>query len=142
MLIVSAELKIPEAELRERFVRAPGPGGQNVNKVASAVELRFDARGSRALPDALRARLLQGSDRRINEAGVVVIQARRFRSQEQNREDARSRLVALIRAAALVPKKRLPSKPTRAARERRIEAKRQRAGVKATRGRLRPGAEG
>lgn len=141
MLIVSATLEIPESELTERFVRAQGPGGQNVNKVASAVELRFDARASQALPELLRARLLQRADRRINGDGVVVIQANRFRSQDQNREDARARLIALIRAAASVPKKRVPTKPTRAARERRIGAKRQRAGVKASRGRPPIGAD-
>lgn len=141
MLIVSAQLEIPESELSERFVRAQGPGGQNVNKVASAVELRFDARASRALPEALRERLLKRADRRINGEGVVVIQANRFRSQDQNREDARARLIALIQAAASVPKKRVPTKPTRAARERRIGAKRQRAGVKASRGRPPMGSE-
>ncbi|MGD9582333.1 MAG: alternative ribosome rescue aminoacyl-tRNA hydrolase ArfB [Lysobacterales bacterium] len=141
MLIVSAQIEIPESELTERFVRAQGPGGQNVNKVASAVELRFDARASRALPEAVRERLLQRADRRINGEGVVVIQANRFRSQEQNREDARARLIALIRAATSVPKKRVPTKPTRAARERRIGAKRQRAGVKASRGRPPVGGE-
>ncbi len=141
MLIVSAQLEIPENELTERFVRAQGPGGQNVNKVASAVELRFDARASRALPEAVRERLLKRADRRINGEGVVVIQANRFRSQDQNREDARARLIALIQAAASVPKKRVPTKPTRAARERRIGAKRQRAGVKAARGRPPMGTE-
>ena len=135
MLDINARIHIADAELEERFVRASGPGGQNVNKVASAVELRFDVVNSAALPDALRARLLARRDRRLTAEGVLVIQASRFRDQAKNREDARARLVELIRAAQRVPKKRVATKPTRASKERRISEKKNRAGIKSHRGR-------
>ena len=133
MLEVSPTLSIPEDELVERFVRSSGPGGQNVNKVASAVELRFDAASSPSLPEDLRARLLARRDRRITDEGVVVISAQRFRTQERNREDARERLVALLLAAAHVAKKRVATKPTRASKERRLGAKKERSQVKSAR---------
>ena len=133
MLEITPALAIPDEELVERFVRASGPGGQNVNKVATAVELRFDARNSPSLPDALRERLLARRDRRITEAGVIVIAAQRFRTQERNREDARERLAALVLAALHVPKPRVATRPTRASKERRLGAKRERAQVKTTR---------
>ena len=135
MLEIDDQLQIDDAELIERFVRASGPGGQNVNKVASAVELRFDVANSAALPDALRARLLARRDRRLTAEGVLVIQASRFRDQAKNREDARARLVELIRAAQRVPKKRVATKPTRASKERRISEKKNRASIKSHRGR-------
>jgi len=128
------DIKIPEDELTERFVRAAGPGGQNVNKVASAVELRFDVASSRALPEPVRARLLARRDRRLTSDGVLVIQANRFRDQAKNRDDARARLAELVRAATHVPKRRIATKPTRASKERRIESKKNRATIKQTRG--------
>ncbi|HVV95994.1 MAG TPA: alternative ribosome rescue aminoacyl-tRNA hydrolase ArfB [Rhodanobacteraceae bacterium] len=126
-------LEIPEDELTERFVRSAGPGGQNVNKVASAVELRFDVARSRALPDAVRARLLARRDRRLTADGVLVIQANRFRDQGKTRDDARARLAALLEAAQHVPKRRLATKPTRASKERRIESKKNRSTIKRSR---------
>jgi ribosome-associated protein len=133
MLSIEA-IEIPEDELTERFVRAAGPGGQNVNKVASAVELRFDVTNSRALPEPVRARLLARRDRRLTSDGVLVIQANRFRDQAKNRDDARARLAELVRAATHVPKRRIATKPTRASKERRIESKKNRATIKQTRG--------
>jgi ribosome-associated protein len=130
MLPITPQLAIAEDELIERFVRSSGPGGQNVNKVASAVELRFDAANSPSLPEPVKARLLARRDRRITDEGVVVISAQRFRTQERNREDARERLAALIEAATHVPKARVATRPTRASKERRLAGKRERAQVK------------
>ncbi|MBB6184708.1 ribosome-associated protein [Oleiagrimonas soli] len=132
---MNRSIAIPESELTERFVRAAGPGGQHVNRTESAVELRFDAAHSPALPDAVRARLLDRRDRRISAEGVVVIQARRFRDQARNREDARERLLDLLRGATQAPKKRIATRPTRAAKERRLQAKQQRGKIKRTRSR-------
>jgi ribosome-associated protein len=134
MLEIDDNLHIPDDELVERFVRSSGPGGQNVNKVASAVELRFDVASSPSLPDALRARLLARRDRRLTAEGVLVIQANRFRDQTKNRDDARLRLAEVIRAAQFVPKKRVPTRPTRASKERRITTKKKRATIKSGRG--------
>jgi ribosome-associated protein len=133
MLEITPSISIPDDELVERFVRSSGPGGQNVNKVASAVELRFDALNSPSLGEELRARLLARRDRRITDEGVVVISAQRFRTQERNREDARERLAALILAATHVPKKRIATKPSRAAKKRRLDAKKERGQVKTLR---------
>lgn len=125
-----AALHIDEDELVERFVRATGPGGQNVNKVASAVELRFDVAGSPALPEDVRARLLAKRDRRLTSDGVLVLFAQRFRDRERNREDARTRLAAFITSGLHAPKKRIATQPTRGAKERRLGAKRERASIK------------
>jgi len=129
-LSITPGLAIPEAEIVERFVRASGAGGQNVNKVATAVELRFDIAGSSALPEALRERLLARRDRRVTDEGVLVIHAQRFRTQERNRQDARERLAAFIAAGLAVPKRRIATRPTLASRRRRLQEKRDRGQVK------------
>lgn len=130
MIWVSRSIRIPEREVKLRFIQASGPGGQSVNKVASAVELRFDVRHSRALTGEVRDRLILHAGKRLNNAGVLIIQARRFRNQERNRRDAIERLVRLVRRAALHPKTRRQTKPTRASRERRLESKKRRASTK------------
>lgn len=133
MLQISPSITIDDDELVERFVRSSGPGGQNVNKLSTAVELRFDAAHSPSLPDAVRERLLQRRDRRITSDGVVVISAQRFRTQERNREDARQRLTELLQRALEVPKPRVATKPTRGSKERRLAGKRGRSEIKRTR---------
>jgi ribosome-associated protein len=130
VLSINPSLQIPDEELHETFVRTSGPGGQNVNKVATAVQLRFDVRGSPSLPEAVRQRLLKLAASRITNEGVLVIEAQRFRSQEQNRADARQRLAALIRQATVAPKTRRATKPSRAAKEKRLESKRRRSETK------------
>jgi ribosome-associated protein len=134
MIRVTDTISIDESEIAESFVRASGPGGQNVNKLATAVQLRFDVRHSPSLPSDLRARLERLAGRRITRDGVLVIIAQRHRTQERNRDDARTRLLELIRQAAVKPKLRRPTRPTAASRERRIEGKKRRAGVKRLRG--------
>ena len=124
---------IPEEELEFRFFRAGGPGGQNVNKVSTAVQMRFDARNSPSLSEGQRARLMKLAGNRLTLDGVIVITATRFRTQERNRADALERLVALIQEAAVRPTVRRATKPTRASKERRIEGKKHRSSVKGLR---------
>ena len=129
MIDITPALSIPEDELQFQFKLASGPGGQNVNKVATAAELRFDVAGSPSLPEAVRARLLALAGSRVTQDGELLITARRFRSQERNRQDAIDRLVALIQRAAEPPKPRIKTKPSRAAKQRRMDEKR-RVGTK------------
>jgi len=136
-LQVTPDIAIAEDELSERFVRAPGPGGQNVNKVETAVQLRFDIRRSPSLPAGVRARLEQLAGSRVDADGVLTIQAHRYRTRERNRADARERLLALIAKASHVPKPRRPTKPSRAAKARRVDEKKQRARIKQLRGGVR-----
>ncbi|MBL8298284.1 MAG: aminoacyl-tRNA hydrolase [Rhodanobacteraceae bacterium] len=130
MLEITAQICIPDDELDESFVRSSGPGGQNVNKVSSAVELRFDVARSTALPETVRQRLLARRDRRLTDEGVLVISANRFRDQGRNREDARLRLAEIVRAATVVPKKRIATRPSKGAQERRLQEKKTRSGHK------------
>jgi ribosome-associated protein len=137
MIRITSRIVIDEREVDESFVRASGPGGQNVNKLSTAVQLRFDVRGSPSLPGDVKARLERLAGARLTRDGVLVIIAQRHRTQARNRQDALDRLIDLIRRAAVPPTPRRPTKPTAASRERRIESKKRRAGIKGLR-RVRP----
>jgi ribosome-associated protein len=137
MLRVTGHIEIDEREIDEQFVRASGPGGQNVNKLSTAVQLRFDVRHSPSLPGDVRARLERLAGSRLTRDGVLVIIAQRHRTQLRNRQDALDRLLDLIRRAAVAPIRRRPTRPTKASRERRIEGKKRRGGIKHLR-RIRP----
>lgn len=135
MIEVTPRIHLDESEIRESFVRASGPGGQNVNKVSSAVELRFDARHSPNLPEGVRERLMKLAGRRLTLAGEIVITAQSHRSQELNRADALEKLIDLIRRATVVPKTRRPTRPTKSSQAKRMEGKAKRGAVKKLRGR-------
>jgi len=130
MIRIDDRISIEERELEERFIRASGPGGQNVNKLATAVQLRFDVRHSPSLPAQVRTRLERLAGRRLTRDGVLVINAQRHRTQERNRQDALDRLIALIQRAAVAPVPRRPTKPTAGARERRLQSKKHRGSIK------------
>jgi ribosome-associated protein len=140
MIEITASIALDPREITETFIRSPGPGGQNVNKVATAVQLRFDLRHSPSLPEELRARAARLAGRRLTKDGVVVITAARFRSQERNREDAEARLVALLREAARPPTPRKATRPSLGAKKRRLNDKTRRGAIKRLR-RTKPGED-
>ena len=133
MIPITPDISIDDSAIEERFIRASGPGGQNVNKVATAVQLRFDVANAATLPGDVRARLVRLAGRRMTTEGVIVIEARRYRTRERNRADALARLTALIRRAAEPPKPRRRTRPPRASKARRLETKRRRGTTKRTR---------
>jgi ribosome-associated protein len=133
MIRITDRISIDEQELEERFVRASGPGGQNVNKLSTAVQLRFDVRRSPNLPEGVRSRLERLAGKRLTREGVLVIAAQRHRTQERNRQDALDRLIDMIRRAAVPPVARRPTRPTAGSRERRIESKKRRSAIKGMR---------
>ncbi len=130
MIHITRSISIDESEIHERFIRSSGPGGQNVNKVSTAVQLRFDVKGSPSLPEDVRQRLGKLAGRRMTDKGVLIIEARRSRHQEKNRTDALERLVTLIRKATVKPKVRTKTKPTAASKRRRLDGKRRRSSTK------------
>jgi len=140
MIRVNAQIELDEREIQEDFVRASGPGGQNVNKVSTAVQLRFDVARSPSLPDPVRARLVTLAGRRLTQDGVLIIEAERFRSQRRNRDDALERLIELIREACEVEKPRRPTRPTLASKKRRLDSKQRRGETKKLRT-VKPGTD-
>ncbi len=133
MIRITGTIEIDPAEIREKFIRASGPGGQNVNKVATAVQLRFNVKNSPALPEDVRMRLLKLGGKRISQRGILIIDARRYRTRQRNRQDALDRLTDLIRRAARKPKPRRKTKPSLASKQRRLDAKKRRGRVKSLR---------
>ena len=142
MIQVTPGIAIDENEIHQEFIQASGPGGQNVNKVATAVQLRFDVANSPSLPDEVRQRLFSLARKQITKEGVLIIEARRFRTQAANRQDAMERLVKLIRRSAQKPKVRRKTRPTRASQTRRLDAKRRRAQTKRLRSQIPEAADG
>ena len=140
MIRVNAWIELDEREIQEDFVRASGPGGQNVNKVSTAVQLRFDVARSPSLPDPVRARLIALAGRRVTQEGVLIIEAERYRSQRRNRDDALERLIELIREACEVEKPRRPTRPTLASKKRRLDSKQRRGETKKLRT-VKPGTD-
>ena len=141
MIRITADISLNEGEIHYSFIHASGPGGQHINKVATAVQLRFDLAGSSSLPDTVKERLTKGGDRRITDAGEIVITARRYRTQERNKQDALERLITLIRKATRKPKPRRKTRPTSGSIEKRLKEKQRRKKIKQNRQAVDPGDE-